>query len=180
MEQTEKYVIDLREMQADTAAYRFVLDDAFFAYVDGPEVSRGLVDAELTVRRLKDIYKLNFKLSGSIKVVCDRCLDDMDLPIDTTDSLTVKLGSEVGTEGDDDVVFVDEEDGTIDVAWPMYEFIALSIPIQHVHPEGQCNAVMSAKLNELRRRSDEETDGGEDANRTIDPRWEKLKDIDNN
>lgn len=34
------------------------------------------------------------------------------------------------------MVIVPEEDGYINVAWFMYEFIALSIPMKHVHAPG--------------------------------------------
>ena len=61
-----------------------------------------------------------------IIVPCDRCLDDMELEIATDDSLKVKLGADFSDEND--IVVVPEEDGYINVAWFIYEFIALTIP----------------------------------------------------
>ena len=74
----------------------------------------------------------------------------------------------------------------------MYEFIALTVPMKHVHGPGKCNKSMTSKLSKhLRTTVDEpaedgfegndeeaEAEGGEQA---IDPRWNELKKIlDNN
>jgi uncharacterized metal-binding protein YceD (DUF177 family) len=84
----------------------------------------------------------------------------------------VKLGAETNTD-DDDVVIVDENEGILDTSWLIYEFIALAIPIKHVHAPGKCNSVMTQKLEELSgavRSSEEEAE-------TTDPRWEILKNL---
>ena len=134
---------------------------------------------------------MNFHIEGFVVVPCDRCLDDMELPVETDDTLKVKLGLEFSDE--DDMVIVPEEDGYINVAWFMYEFIALSIPMKHVHAPGKCNKGMMGALNKhLRTSADEEdemddflneeemTDEPSEA-REIDPRWNELKKIlDNN
>ena len=88
----------------------------------------------------------------------------------TDNRLVAKLGAETNTE-DDDVVIVDENEGILDTAWLIYEFIALAIPIKHVHAPGKCNSAMTRKLEELSgavRSSEEEV-------KEIDPRWEALK-----
>ena len=35
--------------------------------------------------------------------------------------------------------------GEINVAWFMYEFVALAIPMKHVHAPGKCNKAMTSK-----------------------------------
>ena len=102
--------------------------------------------------------------------------------------MKVKLGDEY-TEIDD-IVVVPEEDGYINVAWFIYEFIALSIPMKHVHAPGKCNKSMESKLNRHLRVSVDEEDelsetsfetDADDEPREIDPRWNELKKIlDNN
>ena len=107
-------------------------------------------------------------------------------PIETEDRLKVKLGSEYSEV--DDMVIVPEEEGYINVAWFIYEFIALSIPMKHVHAPGKCNKDMVNKLSKhLRVSGDEEEDDDDflveptDEPQEIDPRWNELKKIlDNN
>ena len=173
-------------MQTDTAEYEYQLDNQFFADLDAPEVQKGLVNVSLKVRKTSGIYELCFHSEGKVIVTCDRCLDEMEQLIETDDKLKVKLGADFSEI--DDIVIVPEEDGYINVAWFIYEFIALSIPMKHVHAPGKCNKEMVDKLSKhLRTVKDEEDDDFEDMEeaeeepREIDPRWNELKKIlDNN
>ena len=82
-----------------------------------------------------------------------------------------------------------EEEGAINLAWFLYEFIALAVPMKHVHAPGKCNKAMSSKLKKHTARSSDETEddfeddmGGDDlaleddGNASpADPRWDALK-----
>ena len=59
----DKYKIDLKGMQADSAKYEFVLDNLYFAHIDGPEVQKGKVNVTLTVKRTSRAFELSFKLT---------------------------------------------------------------------------------------------------------------------
>ena len=178
----------MKNMLTDTSEYEYQLDNQFFADLEAPEVQKGNVKVTLKVRKTSGIYQLDFHTEGIVIVTCDRCLDEMEQPIESTDRLKVKLGE--AYDEIDDIVVVPEEDGYINVAWFVYEFIALSIPMKHVHAPGKCNKEMVGKLKRhLRTSADEEEDedtlsfGGEtnEEPREIDPRWNELKKIlDNN
>jgi uncharacterized metal-binding protein YceD (DUF177 family) len=182
----DRYKIDLKGMKDDVMDYDFVLDNTYFADIDSPEIQKGRVGVALNVRRTAGAYELNFHTKGVVIVACDRCLDEMDQPVESSDKLFVKFGAEYSEE-DDNLVIVPEEEGEINVAWFMFEFIALAIPMKHVHAPGKCNSEMTSKLNSLLRTeagSDEAFEGDDEADseeRPIDPRWNELKKIlDNN
>ena len=63
----DKYKIDLKGMQADSAKYEFVLDNLYFAHIDGPEVQKGKVNVTLTVKRTSRAFELSFQTDG---IVC--------------------------------------------------------------------------------------------------------------
>jgi len=161
------FKIDLKSMKDRTNALKFDIDDDFFEALEAPAIHRGKVDVALDIQRVSDFFKLHFHCKGVVEVICDMCLDNMDQPIETDDELVVRFGSEY--EEKDDLVTIPEEEGIIDVAWFIYEFIALGIPIRHVHEPGNCNAAMMDILKDhsVSRRNDD----GEDA---IDPRWKDL------
>ena len=171
-------------MLTDQAEYCYQLDNQFFSDLDAPEIQKGQLDVSLKVTKTSGVYRLDFQTKGMVIVTCDRCLDEMEQPIETTDTLKVKLGADFSEDGD--IVVVPEEDGYINVAWFMYEFIALNIPMKHVHAPGKCNKEMTNKLNShLRIESDDEDfdmDGFvESESDNVDPRWNELKKIlDNN
>ena len=178
-------------MQADSCKYEFLLDNLFFAHIDGPEVQKGKVNVELTVKKTSRAFELSFQTEGIVWVPCDRCLDEMEQPVTSSDKLMVKFGHEYAEEGDN-LIVIPEEEGEINVAWFMYEFIALAIPMKHVHAPCKCNKAVTSKLNKhLRTSGDDDAEesfgAGEDivvedeAEEQIDPRWNELKKIlDNN
>ena len=167
----EQFKIDLKGLTAEVTTLDFDLDNAFFNALDETEVESGSLHVSLSIRKASGFFELIFHTVGTVDIVCDRCLDLMEQPIETDNRLVVKFGS-TGSE-DDDTVIVDENEGILDTSWFIYEFIALAIPIQHVHAPGKCNPAMTKALEEL----SADRSGDEESSQAIDPRWEKLKDL---
>lgn len=169
----ESLKIDLKALKGDREEFGFNLGDDYFEAIGGSEVRRGNVAVGLTVRRTAGLYELLIHHEGTVMVPCDICLEDMEQAVEADNRLTAKLGSEYSEE--DDLITVEAESGVLDLSWFVYEFIALSIPIKHVHAPGNCNPAMIEALEEhsANRSGDEEEKG-------VDPRWselEKLKTI---
>ena len=188
------YTIPLKDLSEGTHLYEYDLDNDYFSDIEGPEVPKGNVHAKVEVRKTSQAFELKFDIKGTVQIICDRCLEEMDQEIDTQDQLMVKFGPDYAEEGDS-LIVVPEAEGDINIAWFLYEFIALNIPIRHVHPIGKCSKTMVSKLrrhlahdaNEEAEEediileedgSDEIEEGGSEE--TIDPRWEGLKILLNN
>ena len=181
--------IPLKNLSPGVHTYEYELDRKFFESIDGDEVKKGDVNVTLNVRKTSSSFELNFDIEGVIKIPCTRCLDDMKLDVDTESRLIVKFGSEYSEESDE-IVVVPESEGEINIAWFLYEFIALTIPIKHVHPKGECNRTVSSKFKKHQAVSadddeddsddiiddDSEPQEDEDTPQT-DPRWDTLREI---
>jgi uncharacterized metal-binding protein YceD (DUF177 family) len=180
------YKVDLKGMQQDVLECEYLLDNQFFANIDGEEIQKGKVKISLTVTKKAGMFNFAFNINGIVVVPCDRCLDDMDFPVETTARLIVKFGKDYSEESDE-IVVIPEAEGIINLAWFLYEFVALAIPIKHVHAPGKCNKQMTSKLKKHSARSDDDdslemegaddliiTDDGQDEEKT-DPRWDALK-----
>ena len=154
MGKLDGYKVDLKGMATDTVSYRWQADNDFFSAVQGSEIKQGLLDVALRVKRTSGAYELEFQLQGEVEVTCDRCLESMNQPIDAFCTLRVVMGEDFVDDGD--VVTIPEREGVINVAWNIYEFAALQIPLRHVHPN--CEALSES--------SEEER---------VDPRWADLK-----
>lgn len=179
------YNISLKNLSEGLHTFEYDLDRKFFDAIDGDEVRKGKVKAVVKVRKTSSTFEFNFDLKGVARVPCTRCLDDMDLDIDTQSRLIVKFGKEYSEESDE-IVIIPEDEGEINIAWFLYEFIALAIPIKHVHAPGECNRAVSSKLRKHRAVSaDDEGDGDDDISdddfvdedepSVSDPRWDALK-----
>ena len=190
------YQIDLKNLSlSDNYEFDYVLENEFFESVDGPEVRQGKVNVSLSVLRMSSAFELNFRTEGIVTVICDRCLEDLEIPVETINRLIVTFG-EMYTETSDEQVIVSEDEGFINVAWYMYEFIALAIPIKHFHEPGECNEEMASKLSELcvdevseddefskdedsefSKDGEREASGHEKSVKPTDPRWEALRNL---
>lgn len=186
MNMPHNYRIDLKNMRSDAVEYQFHLDNAFFEAIGDVLIQKGSVDVILRVKKTAGAFELTFCIKGVVQIPCDRCLDDMDQSVDSVSVLKVKFGDEYADEGE--LIVVPYEDGVLDVAWNIYEFIALEIPIKHVHEPGKCNGAMMSVLEQHTAKSfDEEleNDSSEDiacgepdgSERPTDPRWSELKKI---
>lgn len=181
----DAYKIDLKNLSSGVHKFEYLLENKFFIDIDGDEVQKGKVKILLDVKRSSAMFEMNFQIEGVVYIPCDRCLDDMELPVESKNRLVVKFGKEYAEESDE-IVVIPEDEGSINLAWFLYEFIALTIPMKHVHPPGKCNKTMSSKLKKHSAKSTEDeyegdSEGDDDMSvdndivDTTDPRWDALK-----
>ena len=165
----DKFKVNLKGMTEKSATFNMDVDNAFFALIEAPELQKGRCSVTTTVEKVGDRFDLRFDIVGTVVVTCDRCLDEMNQPIEAHETLSVKLGDDYGEEGE--IVIIPEQDGVLNVAWYLYEFISLAVPMRHVHAPGKCNREMAEKLDELQ----VDEDGGNAGGDETDPRWDALK-----
>ena len=163
--------IDLKALKEENTFLEFNLDNDYFEALDGAELKKGSLHVSVSIRKATGFFEFRFHTAGTVIITCDRCLDEMEQPVETDNRLIVKLGSDYSEE--DDLVVIPENEGILDMTWFIYEFVALVIPIRHVHAPGKCNPAMTKALEELSadRSSDEESA------QPTDSRWEKLKSL---
>ena len=188
MSKFEQYNVVLKDLNNETLVYEYTLDEEYFKKIDSPEVQKGHINATVKAKKKNTAFELDFFLEGTILIPCDRCLDTMEQVISYKEKLQVKFGNKFSEE--DEIVIVPESEGAINVAWFLYEFIVLNIPLKHVHAPGECNKTMATKLKRHITKSkdddnldleiDDEEDFSIDDNHT-DPRWVGFQSIiDNN
>ena len=187
MGRLDLYKVDLKNMQQNVQVIEYLLDNLFFTNIGGEDIQKGKINVKLTISKKAGLFDLSFSINGIVVIPCDRCLDDMDLPIETTAHLVVKFGKDYSEESDE-IVVIPETEGIINLAWFLYEFIAMAIPIKHVHAPGKCNKQMTTKLKKHLAKSDDDdqpfeseeendviiTDEDPDERKT-DPRWDALR-----
>ena len=192
MSKLSLYKIPLRSLSEGKHQFDYRLEKDFFKMIDDEDssldVKKGHLDVSILLKKIAGTFELNFTLTGSVSVPCDRCLDDIEMEVNVKNRLFVKFGKEYSEESDE-IVVIPEEDGEINVAWFLYEFVLLSLPMKRVHPSGECNKAMTSKLkkhktttsNDESDDNDEEdfSDGDDSDNGGFtDSRWDGLKNID--
>ena len=187
-----QFKLPLKSLPKGTHDFEYHLDKQFFSNMESQDVRDADVNVVLVVTYNNDVYSLDFAIKGWVIVPCDRCLDDLHYPIDTTYHIIVKYGEDYNDDSDE-ILEIPESDNTLNVAYMLYDTVELAIPIKHVHPLGKCNRQMSALLkkhratagdedaeleNELIDEIDTLPDSSDDA--PTDPRWDALRKLSDN
>ena len=113
--------------------------------------------------------EVHIRISGSVRICCDRCLEMFFHPVYCENRLIVNFGKSI-EDSDPDVLSVPADEHELDLKQHIYEFIHLALPIKRVHPDSadgksSCDPEMLKKLDEFI--IEEEIE--------IDPRWDELK-----
>ena len=163
------YTIGVSGLKEGRHTFDFEIDNKFFESFEESEIKEGSLSAIIEIEKRSSHIDLFIRISGKVKVCCDRCLGMFFYPVESENRLLVKFGKKI-EESDPDIVSLTADDHEIDLEQHLYEFIHLALPIRRVHPDDRkgnstCDPVMLKKLNELI---------VEEENKN-DPRWEELK-----
>lgn len=185
------FKLPLKSLPEGVHELEYKLDKQFFANMEYPDVRDADLDVALVVTHRNGLYALAFHITGTVTLLCDRCLDDLILPVDTTYNIDVQYGDDYNDDSDG-LLIIPESDNTLNVAYMLYDTVVLCIPMKHVHPLGKCNRAMSALLKKHRAHGagedaelaeemlesiDAIDDGAASSDTPADPRWDALRSI---
>ncbi len=171
-----EFTIPFKGLSFGVHTYDFTVDKKFFEFFEYSEISSADLKVKLKLERQSSHMVLDFKIKGEIKTSCDRCLEDLMLPLKIKDTLIIKIGEEIPDTVyvGEEVPFISHHDTEINIAQFVYEFIVINLPPRKIHREDKdgnsgCNKDMLERLNEYLAPEPSESD--------YDPRWEALKKI---
>lgn len=173
MDTQGRFKIDFRDLIEGEMTRSWNLDDSFFSALDEQEIKHGRLTATLRVKKKAAGFLLEIHAKGNIEIPCDRCLAPMTQPIEAQDEIEVKLGDDFDDDGERIILPMDAP--VLDVAWNLYETIALAIPVFHAHPEGECEEDISQYLVRDDEPESGDSDGTASASRSTDNRWDVLR-----
>ena len=137
------HTIELSKLEIGNYSFDYELDSAYFQSVEKSEVLSGHVQAKAELALREQDFDLRIKVSGVVQVMCDRCLDPMDVAVDAEDNMEMDEGTEM-----------------LDLEWLAYELVIVNLPLVHSHQPGGCNPMMDALLQDhlCTTTEDEDTD----------------------
>jgi DUF177 domain-containing protein len=168
------FAIPISGLKEGQHYFDFKINKAFFDQVEESEVKEGDLTAVVEADKRSSHIDLTIRISGTVSISCDRCLEMFLQPVDCINRLLIKFGK-VQDNDDPDMITIPADEHELDMKQFFYEYILLSLPIKRIHPDdskgnSSCNPVMLGKLRE-HIVSDENGD---------DPRWDELKKLMNN
>ena len=178
------YDIDLIKLKEGKHEFTFKVDDGFFSHFDPNDfVSQGDLTIEVLINKQSSLIEAYFEIKGTVKLTCDRSLEEFDFPLSSFEKIIYKYGPEE-QELSEDLFMITQDTQSINVAQLIYEFILLALPAKKIHPDyleemddedfegdGDLVYISDGKFDN----ADEITEAPEDSTEDLDPRWEVLK-----
>ena len=175
MDPLRQYEIAFVGLKTGIHQYSFPIDERFFALFEDSLVKEGKLEVKLDFDKGISFFLLKFSITGWVQLSCDRCAANLNFPIDEDYQIVVKFDDHTDGEKDDsmaDVVYISRSASHLDVSQLIYEFVNLSIPLNHVNcdnlkGEKPCNQDILKRLT--RQKLTKQT--------AKDPRWDNLSKI---
>ncbi len=175
MKSLNHFSIPIQGLKDGMHQFDFQVDKAFFAHFENSQIADGNFYVKLYFDKRPDMYVMTFSYEGSIQTACDRCLADIQLPLEGDNQLMVKFAETPSEEAE--VIYILRGMNELNVAKYVYEFIALAVPILKVYDcENDeflpCNEEMLDHLDKNGPQKQEDEDSS-------NPIWDTLKNLDN-
>ena len=169
------YKIRFTSLKDGLHTFTYQIGNEFFEQFEITDIEGANITVEVELEKQPTMMIVNFKTSGTTDLMCDRCTDNVSIPIESSDELIYKFTE---TEFEDEkVVSVYRNEIDIDLTQPIFEFITLAIPSKRLHKKGECNQTMLKEIsNYLLVEEDESLNEttNENEENEIDPRWSAL------
>jgi uncharacterized protein len=149
MEEENGFIIRIRNLRNGIQSFNYHIEGNFFREFGNTQILDACLDAAVEVEKGSGWMKIQCAVRGTVTVECDRCLDDLVLPIDFKSNLAVKFaktGENEEEESSDEMMILDPSDGEVDLKQYLYDYVCTNLPVQKIHKDGECNADMMAKL----------------------------------
>lgn len=121
----------------------------FFGSFGNTEIIDASLEVKTVVEKSGQYTGIDCIVKGMVTVPCDRCLGNLEISVDTTIMLSIKYGDgspEDRNEGEREIICLPEKDADFDMSQIIYDYACLSLPMHRVHPEGECDQDVVARL----------------------------------
>ena len=147
----DNFIIPLNGLAAGENRFSWHAGKEFFEAFENTEILDADLDVSVSVEKSGRYVGVDCAVDGTVTVACDRCLEDLQIPVETDILLSVKFGDEASAEdhqeGEREILFVPEGDAEMNLAQIIYDYVCLALPIQRHHAEGQCDPEVVKYLN---------------------------------
>ncbi len=139
----DRFIIPLNGLTAGENNFFWQAGKEFFDSFENSEILDAQLDIEVRVEKSGRYIGVDCYVSGKVVVECDRCLEELVMPVDLDVKLSVKFGeaeaSDESQDGEREVIFLPVDNTELDIMQVVYDYVCLSLPLQRVHEDGDCN-----------------------------------------
>ena len=118
----QPFVGNLNSLKPGVNHFKVLIGKEFFDSFENREILNASLEVGFSVFSHGSSASVQCSISGFVSVSCDRCLEELPLA--------------VNTEFEEKYM---PESAELDISQDVYDYICCSLPLQRVHPEGECN-----------------------------------------
>jgi uncharacterized protein len=170
----KQYSIPFTGLKIGHHQFTLEVDDKFFNEFEYSLIKSGLLKVDLLMEKQETMLVLDFEISGTVQLNCDRCLAGYSHQLNAKDRLIAKFSNIEDLNDVEEVLVLSKNDSEVDLSSFIYEIITLVAPYVNVCEDpgntSFCDLEMIGKLKELEVEQEQESDDS-------DPRWDILKKI---
>jgi len=133
MKKLKEYTIPISGLKEGVHQFDFQIDSTFFEHFEASPIQKADLRVDFYFDKQSSMYVLIFEVNGKVSVECDRCLEEFEMPIKSSNTLIAKFDA---SEADEmDIIHISKTAIEIELAEFIYEFIVLSVPIMKKHED---------------------------------------------
>ena len=172
----DRYAIDIFRLKPGTYEYDMQIDADFFTLFTDSLIDNATGTVHILLDKQESLIRSKLTFAVDIPLVCDRSLREFNHEMKESHAVMFKYGDEE-MELDDDVYMITSTTQKIHFDQFIYEWILLAVPMKKVHPELRDDE--NDENDDVIYQTEGATDSKEASEESIDPRWEKLKNLKN-
>jgi DUF177 domain-containing protein len=166
------YSIPFTGLKLGKHDFDYEINTTFFDEFEYSLVKKADLQCRVELEKQETMLILDFHITGSISLTCDKCLAEFPFPVDIREQQIAKFGGE-DTDENEEIITLTKNDHEISIAGLIYEYVNVAVPFISVCSDAgntpYCDREMLDRLSAF------EANGGK--NDKDDPRWDALKNI---
>lgn len=168
-----KFVVEVQSLAEGLHEFEWELGKEFFETLPKDLLEGGKATVKVHLRKTSTMLQADFKIKGTLALVCDRSLDVFDFPCQVTSTIFYKYSKEF-REVSEDTYLIPTGYFELDLMPNVLDELMLAIPLKKLHPRYQAK-----KEDNVSEELFFTTSTDENNTEQIDPRWEVLKKLKN-
>jgi len=170
MKELGRFELALHSMVDEAYHFEYEIDGRFFDELRQELVQNGNFFVRVDLEKNAEIIVLDIQHDGKVSTACDRCLEEIDLPVNDKVQIIIKFVEE--DRMDDEVTYLLKGTERLNLAPFIFEAISLSLPLVNRYDcerdeKAPCNDKVLSILEGREQAEREETS----------PVWDELKNL---
>ena len=124
-----EYIIPYLGLSNGIHQYDFSLNNQFFVNFEKSKIKDANIELSVNFEKRDRMVVLEITGGGSFRSSCDRCLAEIDIPIQFDDRIIIKFADQKHPSDSEEVYYLDPKTSHVDISPYIYEVVHLHLPI---------------------------------------------------